>query len=179
MISFNTKKPNLSISLKGTGKAEFDIPRQKLEVLDNLSNDKDYVVEIKEFRPKRSLNANAYCFLLIGKLADKLKITPKEVYRKSIKEIGDNYDIYCMQNKAVEKFRTTWENNGLGWQTEILDSKVDGCTNVVAYYGSSTYDTKQMSRLIENIVEECKLQGIDVRTPEELALLVQDWKGGD
>jgi hypothetical protein len=59
--------------------------------------------------------------------------------------------------------------------TETFKSKLDGCTNVTLYYGSSTYDTNQMSRLINNIVEECRLQGIETRSQEELESLLNAW----
>ena len=59
--------------------------------------------------------------------------------------------------------------------TEILPSKIAGCVNVVLYYGSSTYDSAQMSRLIDLVVQECQAQGIETKTPEELALLKEDW----
>lgn len=47
------------------------------------------------------------------------------------------------------------------------------------YYGSSTYDTAQMSRLINIIVEECKAQGIETRTPDEISKLVSLWGDGN
>ena len=65
----------------------------------------------------------------------------------------------------------TW----LGWLTDAFPSKLPGCTNVILYYGSSCYDTKQMSRLIDLVVEDCKEQGIDTATPAEIALLKEEW----
>ena len=56
-----------------------------------------------------------------------------------------------------------------------MESKLPGCVNVVLYYGSSTYDTAQMSRLIDNIIQDCKAQGIDTRTPEEVARMKEEW----
>ena len=47
--------------------------------------------------------------------------------------------------------------------------------NVTLYYGSSTYDTKQMSRLIDNIVQDCQAVGIETLTPDKLALLLEEW----
>lgn len=67
--------------------------------------------------------------------------------------------------------------NGIGWTTDTFPSKIDGCTNVVLYYGSSTYDKAQMQRLTELIVNECEAQGIETRTPDELANLLSLWEG--
>lgn len=131
--------------------------------------------KIGKYKEKRSLDANAYCFVLIGKLAEKLNIPKEEVYRRAIKQIGGNYDVVCVVDKAVDKLCESWKRNGLGWQTDTMPSKIAGCTNVILYYGSSTYDTEQMSRLIDNIVQDCKAVGIDTRTPEEIANLLSLW----
>jgi hypothetical protein len=133
-------------------------------------------IKMSKFREKRSLDANAYCWVLLGKLAEKLKTPKTEIYRSLIKEIGGNSDTVCVQNKAVDSLRDGWQRNGIGWVTDTMPSKIDGCTNVVLYYGSSTYDTAQMSRLINNIVEECKLQGIETRSKEELESLLNSWR---
>ena len=69
-----------------------------------------------------------------------------------------------------------YKRQGLGWQVETLESKLKGCTNVVLYYGSSSYDTKQMSMLIDNIVQDCKALGIETMTPRELQALKDGWK---
>jgi hypothetical protein len=55
-------------------------------------------------------------------------------------------------------------------------SKLDGCTNVILYYGSSTYDVEQMSRLIENIVQDCKALGIETKPEAELNSLLEQWR---
>ena len=140
---------------------------------------KTYEATIKQYRERRSLDANAYCFVLIDKLAEKLGLTKEEVYRRAVKEIGGNSDIVCVKSEAVESLCSGWSKNGLGWQTETFPSKLDGCTNVILYYGSSTYDQAQMSLLIKHIVEDCQAVGIDTRTPDEIARLVSLWKDGD
>lgn len=137
---------------------------------------KDLKAEIKPFKAKRSLNANGYAFVLMDKLAEKLNVSLEDVYKNAIKHIGGVSTIVCCQNRAVEDFRKGWEKNGLGWQTEILDSKIDGCTNIICYYGSSTYDTAQMSRLIDNIVQDCKAVGIETMTHAELERLCDAWQ---
>jgi hypothetical protein len=137
---------------------------------------KDLKAEIKPFKAKRSLSANAYAWTLINKLADKLKVSPQNVYQHTIRHIGGVSTIVCCQDRAVEAFRSGWESNGIGWQTEILDSKIDGCTNVICYYGSSEYDTEQMSRLIDNIVQDCKAVGIETMTPAELERMCAEWR---
>lgn len=145
-------------------------------VIDSLDEDKTYDLTIKEHRNKRSLDANAYFWVLCDKLAEKLHIAKVDIYRDLIKNIGGNNQIVCVPEKAVDKLISGWEHNGIGWLTETTTSKLDGCVNVILYYGSSTYDTAQMSRLIELVVQECKQQEIETLTPAELERLCIEWK---
>lgn len=146
------------------------------QVLDSLKDGKAYDVEIKEHREKRSLDSNAYAWVLIDRLAEKLRIPKTEIYRRYIREIGGNNETVCIPDKGVEKLRSGWEHNGLGWQTDTMSSKLPGCTNVVLYYGSSTYDTAQMSRLIDLIVQDCREQGIETMPPDKLAGMMEEWR---
>lgn len=145
------------------------------QVLDSLKEGKPYDVEIKEHREKRSLDANAYFWVLVDRLSEKLCIPKTEVYRRYIREIGGNNETVCIPTKGVEKLRSGWERNRLGWQTDTMPSKLPGCTNVILYYGSSTYDTAQMSRLIDMIVQDCGEQGIETLPPYKLAGMMEEW----
>lgn len=137
--------------------------------------DKPHTAELKEQRKKRSLDANAYLWVLMDKLSVALRRPKVELYQRLIQDVGGVSETVCVQDKAVEKLRSGWEHNGLGWVTDTTPSKLEGCTNVILYYGSSTYDTKQMARLIDLVITECKEQGIETMTPEELARLKEDW----
>lgn len=132
--------------------------------------------EIERKRKKRSTDANAYFFTLADKLTERLNIPKTEIYRNYIKEIGGVSEVVCVKTDAVEKLCEGWRHNGLGWQTDTVPSKIDGCTNVILYYGSSTYNTEQMSRLIDLVVEDCKVQGIETRTPDEIADMLSLWE---
>jgi hypothetical protein len=138
---------------------------------------KTHIAELKVYRVNRSHSANAYAWVLIGKLAAALNVTTTEVYRQYIREIGDNFEILSIRDEAVGKMIKIWQSIGLGWQCDNLgaDAANPGHQNLVLYYGSSTYDTKQMSNLISLIVQDCQGQGIETLTPEELAKLEQEW----
>lgn len=136
---------------------------------------KSYVAEIKPYRQHRSLDANAYFWVLCGKLAEKTGIPRGDIYRGLVTDIGGNSEMICVKELAAEKLISGWEHNGLGWVTKRFKSKIDGCVNVELFYGSSTYDTKQMSRLIDAIVFECKEQDIETLPPDELERLKEEW----
>lgn len=147
--------------------------RNAQKFCDDMKPGRVYDAELKEHREKRSLDANAYAWVLLGKLAAKLNIPKEEVYRQIIRDVGDNYEILPIRDEAVDKWISAWEEKGIGWCCDVLGkSKLGGYTNVIAYYGSSTYDSKQMSDFISLIVQECEEQDIETATPRELSLLL-------
>ena len=153
-----------------------DCPNYAKELVDAFKSDnRPYEIDIRPAGTKRSLDANGYFWALCGKLAAKTRVPKADIYRNYIKNIGGNYDTVCVQDKAVLRLVTRWSKNGLGWIAEPFESKIPGCTNVNLYYGSATYDTAQMSRLIDLVVFDCKENGIETMTPEELARLKGAW----
>lgn len=145
--------------------------------IDSLGNDKEYILTIKEHKQKRSLNANAYAWTLLDKLAVKTGIGKTELYKQYVKEIGGNSELVCVQNKALNDLISHWQAHGIGWLAETETSKIKGCTNVRLYYGSSVYDTAQMSRLINMIVQDCIENGIETYDADELDRLYREWGG--
>ena len=135
----------------------------------------EVVVEVKRYSPRRSLDANGFYWLLCGKLAEKTGVGTAEIYRNHVRNIGGNCEGYCGKTEAVEKLIKAWEKNGLGWIAETTPSKLEGCTNAILYYGSSTYDSRQMSRLIDQMVQDCKEPGIQTETPAEIARMCEAW----
>lgn len=133
---------------------------------------------ITKAKKKRSLDANAYAWVLMDKLAAELRISKEEIYRNAIRNIGGNSEIVCVPDKSIDKLKQIWERNGLGWQVETMPSKLKGCVNAVLYYGSSAYDTTQMSILIDRLVQDCKsVGGIETMPPDKLNGLLEAWDG--
>jgi hypothetical protein len=130
--------------------------------------------EIKQHRERRSLNANAFLWKLCQEIAEIIRSTKEEVYKKAIREVGQ-FEILAIQEKAVQQFIKIWNSRGLGWYAEEMDSKLSGCKKIVAYYGSSCYDSKAMSVLLDFIIDDAKELNIEVLTPEEVASLKQQY----
>lgn len=143
--------------------------------IDSLDDKKDYVLEIKEKKKKKSLNANNYFWALCDEMAVKTGMAKNDIYRSYIKEIGGNSTTVCVMNKAVNDLCEGWRHNGIGWLTDTMPSRIEDCTNVILYYGSSTYDTAQMSRLINLIVQDCKENDIPTLEDMELERLCKEW----
>ena len=140
--------------------------------------DKDLEIEMKPWKPKRSLNANAYMWVLIGKLAEAMNLPADEVYRLHIKQVGVWKDFPPLPKREAETLRIAWRGLGEGWIAEQLDYDEDGESVVVrCWYGSSVYNSKQMARLIDSVVQDCKAIGIETMKPAEISLLCDTWKG--
>ncbi len=157
------------LTLEVNEKNDFKLLVDEMRDKDKLS------IEVKPYRKKRSLDSNAYFWVLVDQLAAKLGRGKTEIYKEYIREVGGVSDTVCVVNSAVERFRSQWQGKGLGWFTEATESKIEGCTIVTVYYGSSTFDTAQMSRLLDMCIEDCKEQGIQVETPEEIARMKVLW----
>jgi len=138
------------------------------------------VCDIKQKRPKRSLNANAYCWTLIGEIAEKVNSSNQEVYELMIRRYSKAYTYIIAKPEAVEQTKATLKDAHV-YAYEIGDKSVDGTNGIQLqlFFGSSTFDTKQMSRLIDGIVSEAKDLGIETATPEELSRLKDEWKQED
>ena len=163
-IDYKTHKAKISLLLD----------TKQLDVVEELKNEGKLNIGLKKYRKKRSNDANAYAWALLGELQDALNVPKEEIYRDLIKNIG-SYEIVPVKNEAVEKFRQAWSKNGLGWITETMKSKLEGFTNVITYYGSSTYDTKEMTRLLDSIIQECKSQNIETKPQAEIDSLLKEW----
>lgn len=133
-----------------------------------------FCAAIKEKKEKRTLDQNAYMWVLIGQLAAKISmpgavVSPAEVYRELIRDVGGNYYVGCFKADQAEAVKKDWESHGVGWVVDSIgESKVPGCVNLRLFYGSSHYDTATMSRLIDVVIRECETQGIQTETKEEI-----------
>ncbi len=135
-------------------------------------------IEFKKHRQKRSLNANSYCWLLLGKLAEYTHQPVSDVYRYFIRELGGNTEILKVPDRAVESFSRIWQDKGIGWMCEPMGKALEeGYTEIMVYYGSSTFNTEEMSRLIDSIVQECQIAHIPTMPEAELNSLIASWDG--
>lgn len=160
---------------------EMDHKQSALKTAEELLSAGRLSIKVDKYREKRSLTANSYLWKLCSLIADKLSDdgvphTKEEIYQKAIKAKG----IYREQGELPVDFaktsRTAWEMLGTGWVTEQVDFEPDGDRVIVRYYyGSSTYNTKQMSRVIDWLVTECHQLNIPTKSQEEISSLLNSW----
>lgn len=173
-MDLNGKITGVSTNLDGTIKLELSISNNKDILIDNYYKlkDKDNLsISIKQHREKRSLDANAYCWVLLQKLAEVLETDKDSLYEEMICKYGV-FTHLIVKPSAVERVKEEWRA-----VRELGEVIVNGKTGIQlqCYFGSSTYDTKEMSVLIDGIVRECQDLGIETLTPEEIADMKRKW----
>ena len=168
---------SLVLSLRVPKSESFDAKQIVQKLKAGLASGKERLkIKVKWWRNKRSLNANSYFWQLCGKIAEQLKASKEEIYQRFIRE-QPVFKVIEISEDAVETFITAWGMHGIGWIAEKVDySRTKGFVVIHAYYGSSAYNIKQMSRLIDSIVDECKELGIETKTPDELASMIKEWE---
>ena len=167
---------DLAIGLNGRQRITVEIPGDFREEYERLKGG-DVSVEIKKYRKGRSLDANSYCWVICQKIGNAITppIPKEDVYRQAIRDVGV-FEPLPIKNDAVESFNRRWGSQGIGWFVDVIDdAKFEGYKRVFAYYGSSTYDTKEMSILIDHLVSEAKELDIVTDTPEQIARYKDEW----
>ena len=138
---------------------------------------KKVTVEIKTKRGNRSLDANAYCWVLCDKIAATkgLLLKKTDVYKQAIRDYGVT-TILPVESERLGMILRAWDSQGIGNDHDILGkSKFNGYTNVRLYVGSSQYDSKEMSVLLDGIIADAKELGIQTETPDEIARMKAEW----
>lgn len=141
------------------------------ELKNATSNGKQLAVEVKVHRHRRSLDSNAYLWVLLEKLAAVMRTTKDELYLLML----DRYGVFThiiVKEAVVDRIMHEWRTvRNLGAVT------VGGTRGVQlqCYFGSSTYDTAEMARLIDGVVSECKELGIETLPDDEVQKMNLEW----
>ena len=160
--------------LEGEQYISFRLTEDGRREYEELKDKPDLVIEAKPYRKRRSLDANAFCWRICSRIADAQGITKEEVYRRNIRE-GGVYEEWDMLDELIPSFQRLWATQGIGWFVDIVDSSGPGRTLCFAYRGSSEYDTKQMSALIDRLLQDATGEGVEITSPSLTALL-NDWE---
>jgi hypothetical protein len=163
---------DVTVSLTGKPKLTLVI-NEKSDLLcgyDDMKDIEKLSIEIKQYREKRSLNANAYAWKLIGEIADIARASKEEIYLEMLRRYGQSELISVLAHIPIQHYVKYYDEAG--------ESKLNGklFKHYRVYKGSSEFDTREMSVLIDGIVGEAKELGIQTETPEQLAKIKSLWK---
>ena len=152
-------------------------------ILETIKAGKRYNVDIKEYRKKRSLDANALYWALLTALAKELDISNPRAHNLMLRRYGAPWRVDEQMVFTVIPDTDEAENTALEAETvhmrptaQVREGK-DGKTyrTYVLLRGSSDYDTAEMGRLIDGLISECKEMGIDTMSARERGL-IEDWE---
>ncbi len=166
-LDFDTNRFRITFEVNENDivKAEYD----KLKSYDKLK------IKAVKYTQRRSLDANAYFHVLVGKIADALTISKAKAKNVLICKYGQpqllpDGDIMVYKTNAPEEFM--WEQESIHAIPVKYEEKA---TFYRIYRGSHTYDTKEMSVLIDGTVADAKELGIETATPAEIAEMKERW----
>ena len=127
-------------------------------------------------KKKRPKTMNDYCWVLIYKIAGKVHEEPVEVYRRYIRDVGCKTVVTCVEKKDMETEVNGFLAGHIGRLVDIGESKIKGCVTLHKKYGSSSFDTQEMSAFIDAIIQDCIALDIEVRPQEEIDSLLSQWE---
>ncbi len=139
--------------------------------VNNIQSCEKLSIKAVKHRNKRSLDANAYCWVILQKIAEVLHQDKWNIYLEMLGKYGVFTHIIVKPN-VVDKVKEEWRT-----VKELGEVNVNGVTGIQlqCYFGSSTYNTKEMSVLIDGIIYEAKELGIETLPPDELERMKVEW----
>lgn len=162
-------------ALRGPAGAFVAVPA-KADILNKLDPGKEYTIELKEVRKQRSLSANAYCWVLCNEISKVLSresyISKEEVYQKTVRDAG-MFNYILVKTVDADEIMRKWAHNGIGWQA-VEAGQLGDNTTLLLYTGSSAYNSAEMSRLIDCLVDEARRLEIPILENEEIRSLIED-----
>ena len=172
-MEFTGKLENISRDWE-TGQLNLTFSVNEQSVLAEIDKIKGEKLAIKaaKHREKRSLDSNAYAWVMMQKIAEATHSDKETVYIECLKRYSRKFTHVIVKPEAVEMMKALYRAC-----VELGEVTVNGKTGtqLQVYYGSSTFNTKEMSVFIDGIVSECKELGIETMPPEELERMKASW----
>ena len=153
-----------------------DVYEDSRHVYDELK-DSDIDLSMKAWFPARSASANAYAWVLINKIAQKMKESPIEVYRRYIRDYGGKTTVSCVKTSDMEEEIRTFVDGHIGRLVDVGESKIPDCVVLFKHYGSSDFTSQEMAGFLDSIMEDCRDMHIEVKRPEDIKSLLEAWDG--
>lgn len=162
----------------------FEIPEDQVEKFKKLSSEV-VNIEIKKQNDNRSLSANSYLWVLLGKLSNALTIPKGDLYIKMIKRYGV-FTSFAIQAEAVKELFKHWDSANTSVEhveslcevTSGFVSKGVKWVEVTCHFGISDYSKEEFSKVLNGVISECELMGVETMTPNEIERLMQNYQGG-
>ena len=130
-------------------------------------------IQAKKYRAKRSLDANAYCWVLISKIADVVGSSKEDVYDEMLQKYGFFYQDEDGYITITVKAEVDMNKITGHWKLYKGNGKFN---SYLMIKGTSEYDSAEMAKFIDRIIDEAKELGIETLPPEELERIKATWQ---
>ena len=150
----------------------FELNEEPTDGINAIASCEKLSITAKKFRQKRSLDANAYCWVLCTKIADAVNSSKDEVYEEMLQKYGYLYQDEDGYIPVTVKAGVDMSKIQGHWKFFKSNGKFD---SYLMIKGSSEYDSVEMAKFIDRIVEEAKDLGIETATPAELERMKEQW----
>ena len=141
------------------------------KMFDKLNGVDKLAISIDKYREKRSLDANAYCWVLCNKIANCVGASKDEIYLEMLQRYGQTF-VCKIPNEKVELFKKSEKY----WQEHESLEAEEKAQYFRVWVGSSKYNTEEMSILINGIVSEAEELDIETKTPNQIAEMMSLWE---
>lgn len=176
MFDAKCRIKDLQRTIQGEWVLSLTVPNTIARAYDDMK-DKDLRLELKAWKERRSLDANAYFHVLVGKIAEKVGISAEQCKINMVLDYGtiardeDGFKVGMMVNKGADINKMYKYAKPIGTRT-VNGTEVD-CYMV--YEHTSLYDSAQMANLINGVIQEAQELGIETMTPAEQAKILSLW----
>lgn len=143
-----------------------------IEQIDNIMKCDKLSIKANKYRQKRSLDANGLLWLCLGRIASDLRTDKWDVYLEMLKRYGQ-YTYIVVKEKVVEQVKQQWRECEVVGEIEVNGQKA---VQMLCYFGSSTYNSKEFSVLLDGVISEMQEMGLETPTSSELKRVMEQYE---
>lgn len=140
--------------------------------IDSIQSCEKLSIRAVKYRQKRSLDANGLLWLCLGRIAEALRTDKWEVYLMMLKRYG-KYTYICVKPSVVDAMKAQWRESEVIGNVNINGQEA---VQMLCYFGSSTYNTKEFSVLLDGVISEMHEMGLEIPASEDMRRALEQWE---
>lgn len=158
--------------ITGKWNITFEVNEFPSSEVQELSKQGNLNIEVKRYKKKRSLDSNAYLWVLLQKIAEATQSDKWSIYMQMLQRYSREFTFVICKEQAVERLKELYRTC-----VDLGEVKVNGTEGhqIQVYFGSSSFDSKAMAVLLDGVISECKELGIDTLPPKEIERMMEKW----
>ena len=140
--------------------------------LESIQNCEKLSIKAVKYRKHRSLDANRMLWACLGEIAASLRADKWDIYLQMLKRYG-KYTYVCVKPSVVDAMKAQWRESEVIGEVDINGQKA---VQMLCYFGSSTYNTKEFSVLLDGVVSEMKEMGLETPMSQDMKRALEAWE---